>query len=72
MSEYERLTTDEYIDKPVANKVANKVAEKVFNLVFCQDCHYATHDADKPTLWRCHNSNWYKTDDDFCSKGEKK
>lgn len=44
----------------------------VKRITFCKNCRFASHDTNHPKLWLCSNSNWYKTDSDFCSKGEKR
>jgi len=42
------------------------------NIVFCENCHYAVHPNDHPTMFACSQSNWLKEEEDFCSKGMKK
>lgn len=42
---------------------------EVAKIVKCADCRFASHDTNHPKLWLCSNSNYYKEDNDFCSKG---
>jgi len=47
------------------------VTSALRRIVFCKDCKYAVKPEGKK-YWQCSNSNWYKQDEDFCSRGLKK